>query len=88
MLPSFDRASSKRRQKWQSTKHNKQPQPYITNEQYEVSLEQRKVRIVSGRRTYSEATKFGQKNCVIGDSHLKRIKRNTFQKSVNGGKHN
>ena len=33
-----------------------------------------------------EATKFGKKICVIGDSHLNRIKRNIFQKSVNSGK--
>ena len=38
-----------------------------------------------GRRKYSEATKFGKKICVIGDSQLKRIKKNIFQKSVNGG---
>ena len=29
------------------------------------------------------ATKFGKQTCVIGDSHLNRIKRNIFQKSVN-----
>ena len=32
-----------------------------------------------------EATKFGNKICVIGDSEPKRIKKNIFQKSVNGG---
>ena len=37
--------------------------------------------------TYSEATKFGKRICVIGDSHLNRIKKNIFQKPVNGGKH-
>ena len=60
---------------------------YITNDQYEEAFEQREVRIAPGRRTYSEATKFGKKICVIGDSNLNRIKRNIFQKSVNGGKH-
>ena len=34
-----------------------------------------------------EAIKFGKKIYVIGDSHLSRIKRNIFQKSVKGGKH-
>ena len=58
MLPSYDHATSKRRQKKQSTKHNKQSEAYITNEQYEEPLEQRKARIVPGRRTYSEATEF------------------------------
>ena len=32
------------------------------NEQNEEPTEQRKARIVPGRRTYSEATKFGKKN--------------------------
>ena len=75
ILPSFDHAPSKRRHKKQSTKHSKQPEAYITNKQYKESLEQRKTCIVQGRRTYSEATKFGKKICVTGDSHLNRIKR-------------
>ena len=86
MSPSFDHAPSKKRQKKHSTKYNKQPEAYITNKQYEEPLEQRKARIVPGRRTYSEATKFGKKICVIGDNRLNRIKRNIFQKLVNGGK--
>ena len=61
MLPSFDHATSKRRHKKQSIKHNKQSEAYITNEQYEETLEQKKARIVPGRRTYSEATKLGKK---------------------------
>ena len=72
--------------KKQSTKRNKQPEAYITDEQYEEPLEQREARIVPGR-AYSEATKFGKKICVIGDSHLNRIKRNIFQNSVKAGKH-
>ena len=88
--PSFDHTPSKRRQKSshlsQLPKHNKQPEAYITNNQYEETLVQRKARIVPGSRTYSEATKFGKKICVIRDSYLNRIKRNIFQKSFNGGK--
>ena len=64
MLPSSDYATNKRRQEKQST--NKQPDAYITNEQYEEPFKQKKERIVPGRRTYSEATKFGKKICVIG----------------------
>ena len=75
----------KKRQKKQSAKHNKKPEANITNNQYEP-LAQRKARIIPSRRTYVEATKFGKKICVVGDSHLNRIKRNIFQKSVNGGK--
>ena len=56
------------------------------NEQYEEPTEQRKARIVPGRRTYSEATKSGKKIFLIGDSHLNRTKMNIFQKLVNGGK--
>ena len=85
MSPSFNHAPSKRSQKKQSTKENKQPEAYITNEQYAKPLEQKKARIVLGRRTYSEATKFGKKICVVGDSHLNIIKKNIFQKSVNWG---
>ena len=86
MLSTFDHATSKGRQKKQPNKHGKQPEAYITNEQYEERLEQRKAHIVPGRRIYSKVTNFGQKICVIGDSHLKRIKRNIFQKSVDEGK--
>ena len=39
--PSLDHAPGKRRQKKQSTKHNKQPEAYITNAQYEEPLEQK-----------------------------------------------
>ena len=87
MLPSFDHAPSKRRQKKQLAKHNKQPEACSNNEQYEKPHEQNKAHTVPGRRTHSEETKFGKKICVIGDSHLNRIKRNIFQKSVNGEKH-
>ena len=85
MSPSFDYASSKRRQKKHSTKHKKQPEAYITSNQYEEPLVQRKALIVPGRIIYLEATKFEKKICVIGDSHLNRIKDNIFQKPVNGG---
>ena len=67
MSPSFDHTRSKRRQKKQS-KHNKQPEADIINSQYEEPLVQRKARIISRRRTYVEATRFGKKICVIGGS--------------------
>ena len=35
MLRSFDHAISERRQENQSTKHQRQPEAYITNNQYE-----------------------------------------------------
>ena len=86
MSPSFDHTPSKRKQKKQSTKHNKQPEANITNNQYVEPLVQRKAHTGPCRRTYVEATKVGKKICVIGNSHLNRIKRNIFQKSVNWGK--
>ena len=79
-LPSFDRTSIKRRQKKESTKHNKQPGANITNNQYEESLVQKKACKVPGRRTYEKATKFGKKICIVGDSHLNRRRRNIFTK--------
>ena len=81
-VPLSYHAPSKRRQKEQSTKHNKQKEAYVTNEQYAEPLEQKNANIVSGRRTYSEATKFGIKILVIYDSHLNRIKNR-----LTGGKH-
>ena len=42
MSSSFHHTPSKRRQKKQSTKHNKQPEANITNNQYEELLVQRK----------------------------------------------
>ena len=76
-----------KRQKQHSTKHNKQPEAYITHEQYEEPIELGKAPIVPVRRTYSEATQFGKNICVIADSHLNRINRNIFQNSVNRGEH-
>ena len=61
MLPLFDHSASKKNQ---SFKHHKQQEAYITNDQYEETLEKRKACIVPGRITYSEATKFGKNICV------------------------
>ena len=83
VLFSFDDATNKRRLKKQSTKYHKQPEAYITNNQSEEHLQQKKERTVRGKRTYAEVTKFEKENCVIGDSHLNRIRRNIFQKLVN-----
>ena len=41
---------------------------------------------VSGHNTYSGITKHGRKICVVGDSHIKRIKRNDFNKELRHGK--
>ena len=49
-------------------------------------LDQKKAHnVVPGKKIYAEATKFGKKICVIGDSHQNRMKKNIFQKSVNRG---
>ena len=85
MSTSFDHGPSKRRHKKPSINYNKKPEAYITNEQYEETLKQRKALIIPGRRTYSEAVKSGKKICVIGDNHLNSAKRNISQKSINRG---
>ena len=41
---------------------------------------------VPGNSTYSGITKHGRKICVVGDSHVKRIKRNDFNKALRHGK--
>ena len=41
---------------------------------------------VPGNSTYSGITKHGRKICVVGDSHVKRIKRNDFNKELLHGK--
>ena len=45
------------------------------------------IRIVPGNRSYASTTKLGEKNIfMVGDSHLKHIKRNVFNKSITNGK--
>ena len=61
---------------------NKRPN-ICTTEKY---LEHQNQNIVPGDRTYAETTKNGKKVFLIGDSHVKRIKRNLFNKSLISGK--
>ena len=42
--------------------------------------------VVPGNRTFSSITKNGKKICVIGDSHLNRIRTYQFNKSITKGK--
>ena len=41
---------------------------------------------VPGNSTYSGINKHGRKICVVGDSPIKRIKRNDFNKELRHGK--
>ena len=41
---------------------------------------------VPGNRSYSSTMKYGKKICVVGDSHVRRIKRNLFNNSLCEGK--
>ena len=41
---------------------------------------------VPENKTYASATKYGKNIVVIGDSHLKRIKRNLFKNSFDNAK--
>ena len=43
-------------------------------------------RVVPGNKTYASATKYSKKIVAIGDSHLKRIKRNLFKNSFDNAK--
>ena len=53
------------------------------NEQKSTEIqESNKIPIVPGNRTYSSATKYGKKILIIGDSHLKKIRRNIFNDSL------
>ena len=35
-----------------------------------------------GQRSYNSVTEYGRKICVIGDSHLNRIKKKSFNNSL------
>ena len=41
---------------------------------------------IPGNRPYFSTTKFVKKICVVGDSHIRRIKRNLFSNSLYEGK--
>ena len=41
---------------------------------------------VPGNRSYSSTTKYGKKICVVGDGHIRQIKRNLFNNSLCEGK--
>ena len=65
--------------------HNRRPEVAIT-ENYIRSQKDQPQKIVPGRRTYASATKYGKKVCIVGDSHLRRIRKNVFNNSINDGK--
>ena len=44
------------------------------------------MRTIPGNRTYASTTKYGQKIILVGDSHVKSIRRNLFNKSIVKGK--
>ena len=64
---------------------NKRPEVAIT-ENYVNSQRDQYKRIVPGLRTYANATEFSKKICVIGDSHVRRIRKNVFNNSLNDGR--
>ena len=63
-------------------KANKRPDICIT-EKYVKNFT---LTTVPGNSTHSGITKHGRKICVVGDSHIKRIKRNDFNKELRHGK--
>ena len=44
------------------------------------------IRTVPGNQSYASNTKHGKKTCIVGDSHIRRIKKKLFNNSINEGK--
>ena len=44
------------------------------------------IRTVPGNQSYASPTKHSKKTCIVGDSHIQRIKKNLFNNSINEGK--
>ena len=43
-------------------------------------------KVVPGHRSYASVTRYGKKVCIVGDSHLKRLKKKVFNTSINHAK--
>ena len=41
---------------------------------------------VPGNQSYASTTEHGKKTCIVGDTHIQRIKNNLFSDSINEGK--
>ena len=68
-------------------KNQRRPDNCITGKYLNNHVTLRKnQRVVPGNKTYASVTKYGKKIVVIGDSHLKRIKRNLFKNSFDNAK--
>ena len=65
-------------------KHGKRRPSVAITENYITS--QQHVKTVPGNRRYASATRYGKKICIIGDSHIKRIKKNVFNGSISNAK--
>ena len=63
----------------------KRPQVAIT-EKYINTQREPPRKVLPGNRSYASTTKYGKKICVVGDSHISRIKKNLFNNSVRNGK--
>ena len=65
----------------------KRPQVCITENYIKQQENQaRKPDVVPGNRSYASATKYGKKIQVIGGSHVRGMKRNTFNDSFENPK--
>ena len=40
---------------------------------------------VPGNRTYASMTKYGKKTCIVGDSRIKKVRRNIVNNSIANG---
>ena len=44
------------------------------------------IRTVPGNQSYARTTKHSKKTCIVGDSHIRRIKKILFNNSIHEGK--
>lgn len=69
-----------------ASENQRRPDVCITEKYIQNQVEIRTPKIVPGNRTYASTTKYGKKIMVVGDSHIKRIKRNLFNDSFDNAK--
>ena len=62
-----------------------QRRPLIRTSERYIQSENRAKPTIPGNRTYASTTKYGKKICIVGDSHVKRIKRKLFNENIQNG---
>ena len=65
--------------------HSIRPTNAITDNQNNTESKN-SLRTVAGNQSYADTTKYSKKTCIVGDSHIRRIKKNLFNNSIIEGK--